>query len=101
MKFVTVRDLGRKSAQIWKELPNEREMIITSNGRPVAILVGINESNIEESLKAFRQALAIEAAASLQRRSVDQGADRITMAEINTEINTTPTEKSACLYLTD
>lgn len=86
MKFLSVRDLRGKSAQVWKDLPNEREMIITSNGRPVAILAAINEANLEESLKAFRQARTVEAVASLQRRSVDQGTDRITMDEIDAEI---------------
>jgi antitoxin (DNA-binding transcriptional repressor) of toxin-antitoxin stability system len=86
MKFVSVRDLRGKSAQIWKELPEEREMIITSNGRPIAILAATNESNLEESLAAFRRARAIEAVASLQRRSVEQGTDRISMEEINDEI---------------
>ena len=86
MKFLSVRDLRGKSAQVWKDLPNEREMIITSNGRPVAILAAINETNLEESLKAFRQARAVEAVASLQRRSVDQGTDRITMDDIDAEI---------------
>ncbi len=86
MKFLSIRDLRGKSAQVWKDLPNEREMIITSNGRPVAILAAINETNLEESLKAFRQARAVEAVASLQRRSVDQGTDRITMDEIDAEI---------------
>jgi len=87
MKFLSVRDLRGKSAQVWKDLPNEREMIITSNGRPVAILAAINETNLEESLKAFRQARAVEAVTSLQRRSVDQGTDRITMDEIDAEIH--------------
>jgi antitoxin (DNA-binding transcriptional repressor) of toxin-antitoxin stability system len=86
MKFLSVRDLRGKSAQVWKDLPNEREMIITSNGRPVAILAAINETNLEESLKAFRQARAVEAVAGLQRRSVDQGTDRITLDEIDAEI---------------
>ncbi|MBI5592461.1 MAG: type II toxin-antitoxin system Phd/YefM family antitoxin [Deltaproteobacteria bacterium] len=86
MKFLSVRDLRGKSAQVWKDLPNEREMIITSNGRPIAILAAISESNFEESLKAFRQARAVEAVASLQRRSVDQGTDKITMEEIGAEI---------------
>ena len=86
MKFLSVRDLRGKSAQVWKDLPNEREMIITSNGRPVAILAAINETNLEESLTAFRQARAVEAVASLQRRSVDQGTDRITKDEIDAEI---------------
>ncbi len=86
MKFLSVRDLRGKSAAIWKELPAEREMIITSNGRPIAILAAINESNLEESLSAFRQARAIEAVATLQRRSVEQGTDTITMDEIDAEI---------------
>jgi len=86
MRFLSVRDFRDKSAQIWKDLPDEREMIITSNGRPIAILAAISESNFEESLKAFRQARAVEAVASLHRRSVDQGTDKITMDEIDAEI---------------
>jgi len=86
MKFLSVRDLRGKSAQIWKDLPEEREMVITSNGRPIAILATISESNLEESLTAFRQARAVEAVAALQRRSADQGTDRITMDEIDAEI---------------
>lgn len=86
MKFLSVRDLRGKSAQIWKDLPEEREMVITSNGRPIAILAAITESNLEESLTAFRQARAVEAVAALQRRSADRGTDRITMDEIEAEI---------------
>jgi len=86
MKFLSVRDLRGKSAQVWKRLPEEREMIITSNGRPIAILAAVSESNVEESLSAFRQARAVEAVASLQRRSVKQETDRITMEEIDAEI---------------
>ena len=86
MKFLSVRDLRGKSAEVWKELPAEREMIITSNGRPIAILASISESNLEESLSAFRQARAVKAVASLQRRSAEQGTDRITMDGIDAEI---------------
>jgi antitoxin (DNA-binding transcriptional repressor) of toxin-antitoxin stability system len=86
MKFLSVRDLRGKSAQIWKDLPEEREMVITSNGRPIAILATISESNLEESLAAFRQARAVEAVAALQRRSADRGTNRITMDEIDAEI---------------
>jgi antitoxin (DNA-binding transcriptional repressor) of toxin-antitoxin stability system len=86
MKFVSIRDLRGKSAEVWKKLSGEREMIITSNGRPIAILAAVNESNLEESLSAFRQARAVEAVASLQRRSVEQGTDNISMDEIDAEI---------------
>ena len=86
MKFISVRDLRGKSAEVWKDLPAEREVVVTSNGRPIAILSAVNESNIEESLSAIRQARAAEAVMSLQRRSVERGTDTISMEEIDTEI---------------
>jgi antitoxin (DNA-binding transcriptional repressor) of toxin-antitoxin stability system len=88
MKFISVRDLRGKSAEVWKNLPTERELIVTSNGRPIAILSAVNESNLEESLSAFRQARAVEAVMSLQHQSTVQGTDRITMEEIDAEIKT-------------
>ena len=86
MRFVSVRDLRGKSADVWRDLPEEREMIITSNGRPVAILAAINESNLEESLSAFRQARAVDAVARLQNQSASRGNDRISSADIEKEI---------------
>ena len=86
MKFISVRDLRGKSAEVWKKLPGEREMVVTNNGRPIAILAAVSESNLEESISAFRQARAVEALVSLQRRSLEQGTDRITPKEIEAEI---------------
>jgi antitoxin (DNA-binding transcriptional repressor) of toxin-antitoxin stability system len=86
MRFISVRDLRSKSAQVWKQLSQEREMVITSNGRPIAIIAATSDSDLEESLSAFRQARAVEAVASLQRRSVEVGNDRMAMDEIDAEI---------------
>lgn len=77
MKFLSVRDLRNKSSQIWQELPEQREMIITSNGRPIAIISSINENDLEQVLSAFRQARASSAVAALQLDSVKRGTDRI------------------------
>ena len=95
MKSLIVRDLRGISAQIWENLPEEREMVITSNGRPIAILAAISESNLEESLTAFRQARAVEAVAALQRRSADQGTDKISMDEIDAEIKAVRNNRAA------
>ncbi|HPC02515.1 MAG TPA: hypothetical protein PKY58_00770 [Syntrophales bacterium] len=86
MKFISVRDFRGKSAEVWKNLSREREVVVTSNGRPIAILSAVNEGNLEESLSAIRQARAAEAVMSLQRRSVERGTDGLTMEEINAEI---------------
>lgn len=94
MRFVSVRDLRGKSAEVWRDLPEEREMVITNNGRPVAILAAVNESNLEESLVAFRRARAIDAVAALQRASVAKGADALTPAEIEAEIAEARTDRA-------
>jgi antitoxin (DNA-binding transcriptional repressor) of toxin-antitoxin stability system len=86
MRFVSVRDLRSKSAEIWRELPLEREMVITSNGRPIAILAAVGESNVEESLASFRRARAVDAVASMQRRSAASGTDKLSAAEIDAEV---------------
>jgi antitoxin (DNA-binding transcriptional repressor) of toxin-antitoxin stability system len=86
MKFLSVRDLKTKSSQIWKELPDQKEMVITSNGRPIAILSAINGDTLEQVLSAFRQARAMQAVNSIQYESIRKGTDSITMEEIENEI---------------
>ena len=88
MKYLSVRDLKGKSSQIWKELPEQKEMIITSNGRPIAILSSINENNLEQVLSAFRRARTIEAVATIQYESTMKGTDKLTMEDIDAEIKT-------------
>jgi len=86
MKFLSVRDLKTKSSQVWKELSDQKEMVITSNGRPIAILSSITENNLEQVLSAFRRARAMEAVTAIQYESVLRGTDKITMDEIDKEI---------------
>ena len=86
MKFLSVRDLKTKSSQVWKELEGQKEMIVTSNGRPIALLSSVNENNLEQVLTAFRRARATSAVASIQYESTQKGTDKISMDEINSEI---------------
>ncbi|MDF1594338.1 MAG: hypothetical protein RQ753_08805 [Desulfurivibrionaceae bacterium] len=93
MKFLSVRDLKGKSAQIWRELPEEKEMVLTSNGRPIAILSSINEDNLEQVLSAFRRARAIEAVAALQYGSAARDTGKLTIKEIDKEIMVVRTQR--------
>lgn len=86
MKFISVRNLRTESARIWKDLPREREMVVTTNGRPVAVLTPVGEDDLEESLAAWRQVRATRAIAGLQRESVQRGTDNLSMDEIDAEI---------------
>ena len=86
MRFITIRDLRSKSAQIQRQLPKEKEMVLTSNGKPIAILSAVLGDTLEESLIALRRARAMIAVAHMQGRSAESGADRMSLDEINKEI---------------
>ena len=86
MKFITVRDLRTSPAKIWKDLPDEKEIIITNNGRPIALLTPLSDENLEDSLKAVRQARAINAVKKLQSESIQNGGNRITEEDVEQEI---------------
>ncbi len=86
MKFLSVRDLRGNSARVWRELPGEREMVVTSNGRPVAVLTAVDAGNVEQSLAAWRQVRATQAISDIQRQSVRNGTAALSMDEIDDEI---------------
>ena len=87
MRFVSVRELRGKSAAIWKDLQREGEMIITSNGKPIAVLAPTSEDGVEESVRAIRRARASAAVARMQRQSVLEGCDAIPTEVIEAEIS--------------
>ncbi|MGQ0557095.1 MAG: type II toxin-antitoxin system Phd/YefM family antitoxin [Nitrospiraceae bacterium] len=86
MKFITVRDLRGRSGQVWTKLAREREVILTSNGKPIAILSAVSEETLEESLVAVRRARAVAAVEKLQRQSIQAGTNALSPTEIVSEI---------------
>ena len=86
MKFVTVRDLRGRSAEVWRELAVEHEIVVTSNGKPIAILTSTSEETFEQTIREVRRARAMQAVSSLQQGSLAARRDKISGKEIDAEI---------------
>ena len=86
MRFIPVHELRANSSKVWRQLEEERELVLTKNGKPFAILMPVSEDSFEETLKSVRRARATLAVDQIQRRSVEAGLDRMTLDEINAEI---------------
>jgi antitoxin (DNA-binding transcriptional repressor) of toxin-antitoxin stability system len=93
MKFLSVKDLKSESSKTWRELSEQKEMVVTSNGRPIALLSSVNEDNLEKVLNAFRRARAADALASIQYSSIQNGTDKMSMDEIEKEIAAVRSER--------
>ncbi len=86
MRFVSVRDLRGRSSEVWKELAKFREMVLTLNGKPIAIISTTSEELLEENLSTIRRARALAAVQAIQAESVRKGLDKMTMVEIDAVI---------------
>jgi prevent-host-death family protein len=85
MKFLTVRELRRSIGELSAELEHD-EVVLTSNGKPTALLTRVAADDLEELVKELRLARARIALRRLQRDAVARGLDRATDADINAAI---------------
>ena len=86
MKFITVRDFRTSPAQIWKQLPDEQEFIITNNGKPIALLTPLNDETLEETINTVRKAKAMNAVQKMQEISIKNGTNTLSEEEVENEI---------------
>jgi len=94
MKFVSVRDFRIRPGDIWKQLKIDKDIIITSNGKPVAILNPIDAENLESSILVMRRARALLALEKIQKESALKGIDKLSEEEIEEEIKSSRSERN-------
>ena len=86
MKFVPVRELRGRTSQLWSGLEREKELVVTSHGKPIAILSATDEHSFERTLRDLRRCRADEALSLLQRDASRRGLDSLTMEDVDAEI---------------
>ena len=86
MKFVSVRELRDRTAQLWRDLDREKDLVVTNNGKPVAILTATDSDSFERSLGEIRRSRASDALNAIQRDAAERGLDRLSMDDIDVEI---------------
>ena len=86
MRFISVRDLSTKPKEIWSKIKKE-EVVITSNGKPIALLSGVTEETLEKTIRTIRRSRALVAIEDMQKRSIELGLDKLTDSQIESEIH--------------
>jgi prevent-host-death family protein len=86
MKFITARDLRLKPGDVWKLAKKEKDLVITLNGRPIALLTDVTEDTLEEELDVIQRARALRALDEIHRDSILKGTDQISLKQIESEI---------------
>jgi prevent-host-death family protein len=86
MKFVTVRDFRIRPGDVWKNLEKDEEVIITSNGKPIAMLTGISDVTFDETLRILRRTKTELAVSRMRKSAAKKGLSRMSKDEIKAEI---------------
>ena len=86
MKFVSVRDLRNTPSDVWDTLEQGGDVVLTANGRPKALVVRVDEEDLDSTVVALRRARAQVAVSRMRSSARKTGADRMSDSEIEAEI---------------
>lgn len=86
MSTISVSELKRKPASQWMKSANKGDLIITSKGQPVAVLMSIAAGSMESPRSFLRSIRALQAQAVLQQAAANNDTAGLSMCDIDAEI---------------
>ena len=81
-------DLKKKPAKQWLKSARRNDLIVTSNGEPVAILLPVGGESLESTRALMRSIRALQAQSALQQAAVANGASELSAYDVDAEIAT-------------
>lgn len=86
MSTISVSDLTKKPVKQWLKSKSKDDLVITSNGQPVAVLFRIASASMESTRALVRSLRALQAQSALQHTAAANGTAGLSMSEIDAEI---------------
>lgn len=76
MKFVNVRDVRNRPGTVWEGLEQD-DLVLVSHGKPVAVLVRVEDGDPMATMQAIQMARAQLALSRIRQRAADTGKDEL------------------------
>ena len=86
MSTISVSELKKKPARQWLKSAGQDDLVITSKGRPVAVLLRLAAASVESTRALLRSVRALQAQAALQQAAAANGTTGLSMSDIDAEI---------------
>ena len=83
MDYLAVSEL-KHSKNLWSRLAKEKEVVLTKDGKPGALILEVTPESLETVVTAVRKALFSESVSNVRRRTAEVGG--LSEAEILAEI---------------
>jgi hypothetical protein len=85
VRMISIRELRNTPSTVWDALAQD-DLVLTSNGEPLAVIARIEGADVEGTLAALRRARAQQAVSRLRATARGAGTDTLTPGEIEAEI---------------
>jgi prevent-host-death family protein len=83
---ISISELKKKPAGAWLKSAAKHDLVITSKGQPVAVLVRIAAASVDSTRALLRSVRALQAQAALQQTATANGTASLSMSDIDAEI---------------
>ena len=84
-RTITVRELRNTPSEVWEALEHD-DLVLTSNGEPLAVIARIEGADVEGTLATLRRARAQQAVSRLRAAAREAGTATLATEEIEAEI---------------
>lgn len=93
MQFFSASALRTDTKEMWRVLDRDEDVILTTNGKPRALVIDIPDGNLEMSLKIISSVRAMLALQQSRAAAIEQGVADMSMTDIDAEIAAYRSEK--------
>ena len=66
MEYLSVRELRSYPKKVWEKLKQQRQLVLTNNGKPVALMLEVDGANLQEKMALLEQAEVMQAVNEMQ-----------------------------------
>jgi prevent-host-death family protein len=93
MRFFSSKELRNRPGRLRRSL-REHDVVLTANGKPFALVVSVEEDEVEEMAALLRRARAQQAVSRMRRQAAERG-ERISEEEVEAEIRAVRSDRKA------
>jgi prevent-host-death family protein len=86
---ISINELKKRPIGQWLRSGGDGDIVVTSEGRPVAVLLPIHSEGLQSTLSMLRSIRAVQAMSALQQTAARNGACKLSQKEIDAEIKVT------------
>jgi prevent-host-death family protein len=95
VKFVSSREIRVNPRPVFEAAEEGDEVVITSRGKPVALLLGISSEDLDETVRLVRRARTQAAVSRMRKAAAREGSESMSREEIEKEISAARSERAA------